>query len=296
MSLNWVKEIEGVNLFESVDLAKYTTIKLKAIGDIATVESIDALTLVIQGLQKHGIEYHVLGWGANQVISKTKNTLFIKLKLPLDRDIFKTVHKFYDLPASTPLNLLQSHAQKFGLKGWEVLTGIPASLGGAIYMNAGTALGEICNIVESVTILEPTGKVRVEKINENSFSYRKNHFVSEGEIIIEARLLHHGEDPKISQKIKEYMSYRKSTQPLASFNCGCVWKNYDANHKAGLVIDKLKLNLLKINDLEVSDKHCNFLENKGSATFEDFNALIGLTKEELLLHTGIKFELEAKIY
>ena len=163
-------------------------------------------------------------------------------------------------------------------------------------MNAGTALGEICEIVESVVILKPDGELRTEKITQKSFSYRKNHFVNEGEVIVAASLVHKGVDPEISKVIKEYMAYRKRTQPLSSFNCGCVWKNFDDSHKAGLFIDKLKLNQLKFDGIEVSDKHCNFLENKGNAKFDDFKALIELLKEELLLHSGIKFELEAKIY
>tara|TARA_Y100000780_G_scaffold232593_1_gene268204 strand:+ start:61467 stop:62357 length:891 start_codon:yes stop_codon:yes gene_type:complete len=291
-----LSKIPGVDFLKDTDLSRFTTIRLKVFGDLAIVSSIEALKKTIAKCRESETRYHLLGWGANQVLSSSDNTLFIKLKFDLNRDVFKSVQEKYTLPASTPLNVLQGHAQKFGLKGWEVITGIPASLGGAIYMNAGTALGEICEIVESVSILQPDGEIRTEKIGPESFSYRKNKFVKNGEIIIGATLIHRGQDPEIGRKIKEYMSFRKRTQPLSSFNCGCVWKNYDQNHKAGLFIDKLKLNLLKFNTMEVSDKHCNFLENKGGASFDDFKALIELSQEELLLHSGIKFELEAKIY
>tara|TARA_Y100001936_G_C16085783_1_gene681622 strand:+ start:1412 stop:2302 length:891 start_codon:yes stop_codon:yes gene_type:complete len=296
MSCDELLNISNVEYLKNTDLSRFTTIRLKVFGDLAVVTSIESLKKVIAFTLDKGIRYHLLGWGANQVLSSTKNTLFIKLKFDLDRSIFKSVKSSYHLPASTPLNVLQAHAQKFGLKGWEVITGIPASLGGAIYMNAGTALGEICEIVESVAILKPDGELRTEKITQKSFSYRKNHFVNEGEVIVAASLVHKGVDPEISKVIKEYMAYRKRTQPLSSFNCGCVWKNFDDSHKAGLFIDKLKLNQLKFDGIEVSDKHCNFLENKGNAKFDDFKALIELLKEELLLHSGIKFELEAKIY
>lgn len=296
MNLEWAKSIEGVDILESVDLAKFTTIKLHATGTVAVVNEGDALKELIVALNERSVEYHLIGWGANQVISRTKDTLFVKLDLPFDRGILKEPRAKYRLPASVALNVLQSHAMKFGLKGWEVFTGIPASLGGAIYMNAGTALGEIGSIVETVEILTPEGCLRTEKISPDSFSYRRNNFVKKGEVIVAAELVQRGLDPEISKIIKEYMGFRKRTQPLASYNCGCVWKNFDENHKAGLFVDKTGLNNLAFGDLRVSDRHSNFFENKGGASFEDFQALKELLEEQLLLHTGIRFELEAKVY
>ena len=296
MSLAAAIDIAGVEVFEQVDLAKYTTIKLSIIGDIALVSTLDGLRALVKYARSKNFKYHLIGWGANQVIANSEGTLFIKLNLKFDRTQLASPKPRYRLPASAPLNVLQSHAQKFGIVGWEVITGIPASLGGAIYMNAGTALGEIGEIVESVEIMTPEGDIRTENITPESFSYRSNNFVKEGEVIIEAVLVSKGQDPKVSEKIKEYMEYRKTTQPLKSKNCGCVWKNSGSEYKAGLFVDKTGLHNLSFGDLEVSDLHSNFYENKGSATFQDFRALTGLLQDQLLLHTGIRFELEAKIY
>lgn len=291
-----IERIEGIELKLGTNLSKYTTIRLSCIGDIAMVSTVEALASLLPVLVEKGINYQVLGWGANQVISKTSNTLFIKLRFHFNRELLSEPRSLYHLPASAPLNALQSHAQKFGLSGWEVFTGVPASLGGAIYMNAGTALGEIGEIVKSVELMRPDGSIRVEKIVDKSFSYRKNHFVKKGEVIIAASLCHRGIDPGISEKIKTYMEFRKRSQPLKSFNCGCVWKNFDENHKAGLFVDKSGLNNLISGKMEVSDIHSNFYENKGGANYEDFESLTELLREQLLLHTGIRFELEAKIY
>lgn len=292
----WASEIEGVQLKEDIDLARYTTIRIVATGSIAIVESENALSSLLKLLVNKKLNYHVLGWGANQVISKTKNTLFIKLNFEFDRSYLLIPKKEYELPASLGVNVLQTHAQKFGLKGWEVFTGVPASLGGAIFMNAGTALGEIGEIVKSVRIMKSDGSIREHLVDKDSFSYRKNHFVAEGEVIVSATLINKGQDPEIGEKIKNYMNYRKTTQPLKSYNCGCVWKNYDSNRKAGLYVDKSGLSNLKVGNLEVSGLHSNFYENKGGATFEDFKRLTELLNEQLYLHTGIRFELEAKIY
>lgn len=296
MKYNFLKDLEDLELLENIDLSKYTTMRLKKNGDFLLVRSIGALSKVIPLLNQNGIQYHLVGWGANQIIHTTDNVLFINLRFPFYRDQLKQIHKEYILPASVPLNVLTSHAQKFGLKGWEVFTGIPASLGGAIFMNAGTALGEIGSLVKWVKVVQKNGRIKKIIINNESFSYRKNHFVEPGEVIIEVCLTHLGQDEAIKNKIKEYMKFRKESQPLASYNCGCVFKNYDQSHKAGQFIDITGLKGLTVNDLKISPLHANFIENSGQATSEDFLEMVDVIQFSLEVFTGIKFELEAKVY
>ena len=284
-----------IEIYENVSLQKYTTIKLEVIGSIAIVKSITALKQLLVEIQKKQLKYHLIGWGANQIIHNTQSTLFIKLDFPFDRNYFSEVKTKYVLPASIPLNLLTSHAQKFGLKGWEVFTGIPATLGGAIFMNAGTALGEIGNLVESVLILR-SGELKRIQINSKSFSYRKNNFLQDNDVIVEATLVHQGLDEKIKKKINDYLDYRKKTQPLNTKNCGCVFKNFDSEHKAGQFIDLVGLKGFELNGIGISLVHGNFIENSQNGSTHDFLDLIDSIQYELELFTGIKFELEAKIY
>lgn len=163
-------------------------------------------------------------------------------------------------------------------------------------MNAGTALGEIGDLVKDVSILQVDGEVRLEKIDQNSFKYRGNNFVKPGEVILEATLINKGQDPEIAKIIKNYLEYRKSSQPLTTKNCGCVFKNFDQNHKAGQFIDLTGLKGLMLNGLKVSDVHANFIENFDQGSSDDFLTLTNIIKDELELFSGIKFELEAKIY
>lgn len=285
-----------IEYFIDSNLEKFTTMRLRVNGDIAIVSSLKALTLLIKFLVERKINYHLVGWGANQVIHNTNNTLFIKLNFNFDREYLKESKDEYVLPASVSLNLLTSHAQKFGLKGWEVFTGIPASLGGAIFMNAGTALGEIGNLVKNVKILQVDGSIRSYNVGKNSFSYRKNHFVKTGEVIVEATLYHLGLDEGIKSKIKDYLDYRKTSQPLNTKNCGCVFKNFDQKRKAGQFIDSIGLKGLGLKGLKVSQKHANFIENFDEGSSEDFLKLVDVIKYELEAFAGIKFELEAKVY
>lgn len=296
---NLAKELSAVTdigVLENVDLTKYTTIKLQTFGSLIKVYSVAATQELIIKLKSINCQYHLVGWGANQIIHELNDTVLIKLDYKFNRDYLKTVKNEYVLPASVSLNILTAHAQKFGLSGWEVFTGIPASLGGAIFMNAGTSLGEIGSIVKEVKILDTGGKVRSVKIDQDSFSYRKNHIVEDGEVIIEVTLFHSGIDPKIKEQIKEYIEFRKRTQPLSSKNCGCAFKNFDNVHKAGQFIDICGLKGLTKNGLRVSHLHANFIENIDSASSQDFVDLTNLIKYELELFSGIEFELEAKVY
>lgn len=291
-----INTINGVTLFKDVNLEKYTTIRLSVTGTIAIVKNVEALKKLLHEIKNLNCNYQVVGWGANQVLHTTANTIFIKLDFEFDRNYLSCVREEYKLPASVPLNILTSHAQKYGLKGWEVFTGIPASFGGAIFMNAGTALGEIGVLIKSVRILTKNGVIKDKAIDKTCFSYRKNKFLKDGDIILEATITHFGQDDAIKEKIKEYLKYRKASQPLATRNCGCVFKNFDSLHKAGHFIDATGLKGLTLNGVKVSQKHANFVENFEEGTSSDFLALIEAIKYELELFTGIKFELEAKIY
>lgn len=287
-------KIQDIVFREDTDLTGYSTFRLQARGDLAIVKTVDALSHLIKILCRHNRSYRMIGWGANQVLKTIESDLLIKLELSFDPTVFDEIRPSYHLPASTGLNLLTSHALKFNLSGWEVFTGIPASLGGAIAMNAGTALGEIGSLVKSARVMNCDGHVREEIMNEKSFAYRRNNFLRKGDVIVSAEVLHKGVDPQVAQRIKDYVVYRKNSQPLASKNCGCVFKNYDKEHKAGKYIDLTGLKGLSVGAISVSLVHANFMENKGNADYEQFSELTRLINQQMQLHWGIEFELEVK--
>ena len=160
---NDFSKIDECEYFELIDISKYSTIKLKAVGNIVIVKTIEALEKSIKLLNEKKIKFLIVGWGANQVLVNTESVVLIKLSFEFDRSSYGELLKEYTFPASAPLTFLTSLASKYGLKGWEVFTGIPASVGGAVYMNAGTALGEIGSLVKSIKVLcfltMPIGKV-----------------------------------------------------------------------------------------------------------------------------------------
>ena len=302
--INDIKKISGLEIFENQDLKKFSTMRLESKGNLVVVKTIKALSDLLKLLNKENQKFHILGWGANQLLAKEFSVPVIKLEFGFDKSYLSQVRDEYILPASVSIPVLSSHATKFGLKGWEVFTGVPASLGGAIFMNAGTNLGEIGDLVKLVKIMTNSGDIKERVIQKGDFSYRKNNFLKENEIIVEATLVHHGVDESIKNKIKDYLALRNKTQPLKEFTCGCIFKNYYDESKtklgmktcrAGQAIDIIGLKGFQINSLRVSPKHANFMENLGDSNIEDVSKMINKVKKVLNWQFGVDFETEVKI-
>ncbi len=297
--LEKLNSIDGIEVELQKDLKKYSTMRLDAIGDLVTVKNVEALKKVTKYMTDNGLNYRTLGWGANMLIPATSPVPYLQLDFPLDRNIFEKPQDEYVLPASVALATLTSHASKFGLKGWEVFTGIPASLGGAIFMNAGTNLGEIGSLIKEVKLITKNGEEKLIKIDQHSFTYRHNHFVNQGDVIYEARLIHFGISEGITHKIREYLEMRNRTQPLKEWTCGCIFKNNQnllsgVTCRAGLFIDIMGLKGFTYKNLRISPKHANFMENSGESSYEDVLRMINVLQKELKLQTGVTFETEVE--
>ena len=290
-----IKKIEGVDFESDADITKMTTFRLESKADLAIVRTPQALSQLLKLLAEHNASYIILGLGANQILPLQVDSLIIHLKFTFDQQELAEYQSSYIIPASVNLTHLTAAAVKHGLDGWEVFTGIPATLGGAIYMNAGTALGEIGSLVHEVYLIDKKGNTRTHVVDEKSFSYRRNYFVQAGDVIIGAKLSHRGRNEEIPGKIKNYLAYRKNSQPLATRNCGCVFKNPGQLYQAGRLIDQLGLKGLRNGGLQVSLKHANFIENQTSSHWDQFKDLTDAIKWQMNMFYGIEFELEVKI-
>ena len=286
---------KGFKIFQEIDLVNHSTIKLHATGNLLLIESVDALKYVLPILNKHDIQYQALGLGANQVLCGHDDRVFIKLKLPFDRNLLSKKRDIYHLPASLSLSLLIKHAQKFDLKGWECMAGIPATIGGATYMNAGTHCGEFGNLVSKVFLIRGDGIEKVVKIDKESYSYRKNHFVEQGEIIYAVSLVHYGNDKGVAARIDNHLAERDKSQPWREKTCGCVLKNISKSCRAGHYIDILNVKGLSYRGIRIDHRHGNFFINEGEAEAENFIELVSIVQDELYLQFGKRFETEVEI-
>jgi UDP-N-acetylmuramate dehydrogenase len=290
-------QTDEIVIDQDCDLTNFSTMKLKASGDLITVKSVEALKEVQRVCSENNISPVVLGLGANQLIKSHSSRPYLKLHLPFEKAYLEGIKDQYTFPASVPLAQLTAHAIKYSLKGWEVFTGIPATIGGAVFMNAGTSLGETGSLIKSVKVVTKQGEEKEIAIDESSFSYRKNNFLSEGDIIFSVEMIHHGIDQSVSALIKKYLQKRVESQPLNQKTCGCVFKN-KKNGKtchAGQYIDIMGLKGFTLGDIRVSPVHANFLENVGQASYEDVQKSISFIRDELRLQFGLSFDTEVRI-
>lgn len=293
-----LKDISDIEIELDKDLSRYSTMRVKSIGDMITVKSVIALKEVVSTLTKKDFKYHLLGLGANQLLNERIDLPIIHLDFSYDKSIFDDYHESYILPASIKLSTLTAHASKNGNMKWEVITGIPATLGGAIFMNAGTGLGWISEIVKRVWFIDKEGVEHIHDVNEDSFSYRQNNFLGPGDVVYQVELISHGQDQELGKKIRDYLLVRNKTQPLREKTCGSVFKNITNKERtctAGRFVDILNLKGLQVGGVRVSNLHGNFMENFQEATASDVKELIKLVQDELLLQYGLKFEPEVRI-
>jgi UDP-N-acetylmuramate dehydrogenase len=195
--------------------------------------------------------------------------------------------------AGVRMPVLIQHAIRKGLSGLEWAAGIPGTVAGCVVMNAGTRLGEMSEALKAVKVVDPTGRVVTCPASDIRFSYRRA-LLPRGIVAGAWLQLKPAARAKIATTVKEYLRYRKDTQPLTMPNAGCVFKN-PSHDSAGRLIEAAGLKGARIGDAQVSTKHANFVVNLGQARAADVIALIkkvGRTVEE---RTGKTLELELKI-
>lgn len=243
----------------------------------AEVDSLYSLNCIINLAKEHRIKYKVIGNGTNILVSDLGfNGIIIDIK-NLNDVFFK--REQVKAMAGAKVEKLIKFALDNKLSGLEALSGIPATLGGAIVMNAG-AFGH--NISDYITTVETLcdGKIKVYDKSECKFCYRTSKFFGKKEVVISATfLLKNKERNVISDSIKSYLNLRHSIQPSGR-SCGSVFRN-PKPFSAGALIEKTGLKGYKVGGATVSDKHANFIITSSKATAKDVYVLINTIKEKV---------------
>jgi UDP-N-acetylmuramate dehydrogenase len=179
------------------------------------------------------------------------------------------------------------------LSGLEFALGIPGTVGGAVVMNAGTREGEMSDLLTAVRIIETDGTVRTLSRAEMAFGYRWSRFPRG--VIVGARMkLRKAGKAEIQRRMEGFTDRRKATQPLTLPNAGSVFKNPNGTFAAKLV-EAVGLKGRRIGDAQVSERHANFIVNRGRATAKEVLQLIRLIGKRVEEETGITLELELRI-
>jgi UDP-N-acetylmuramate dehydrogenase len=286
-------EIRGEVRFKE-PLSFHTSLRMGGAADIFVVpQDVDDIRHALKFAEREQLPVAVLG-GGNNLLVRDRGIRGVVLKLEgcLGRAEFHGEEAVAG--AGVSLSSLIREAAVLNLGGIECLVGIPATVGGALAMNAGTADGSIGDFVSAVYYLHPDGSIGEFKPGTGAFTYRSFN-PPPGAVLVGCRLqLHRRPLAEIQKDIKQRLKVKKSTQPLALASAGYVWKD-PAGELATKLIERAGLKSKRINGAEVSAKHANFIVNRGGAMAADVLALMEMTQERVRTHSGIRLEPEIRI-
>lgn len=257
---------------ENALMKDYTTYKLSGkINKVVYPENLEKLKSLLRYLKEKNIKYMVIGNGSNLIFSCDYDGVLIKL----DKfNIIEINDNIVKVGAGYSLIKLAMKTAREGLSGLEFASGIPGTIGGAIYMNAGAYNSSMSDVVESVLVLDNNLEIKKLSLEDMNFSYRNSILKNNNYICLEATLkLKKGKEEEILELIKNRKKRRLRTQPLEYPSAGSVFRNPPGDF-AGRLIEEAGLKGININDAEVSEKHANFIINKGKASGKDVKVLI----------------------
>lgn len=290
-----LKKIKCGKIKENVDLSLYTTYKVKATGKYMVFPSnIEELICLMSFIESKKLKYKVIGGGSNLIFENSiYDGILINLSKFDDVNFNETTIK---VSAGYSLMKLALKACRMSLTGLEFATGIPGTVGGAIYNNAGAYKSDMGYIVESVDVLTPDFKIKTFYNKDLSFHYRTSFFKSNpGYIILSATIiLKKGNLKDIQSIIEDRKQRRLMSQPLDYPSAGSVFRNPDNNY-AGALIENIGYKGKEIGGAKVSEKHANFIINYGSATGSDIVKLIEEIKSKVKEKFDIDLVLEQEI-
>lgn len=292
--MNGIEEIKSQNYGKVILNAKlkdYTTYQSEGIVDaIVFPKTVEDLIHVLDILKRNQIKHKLLGNGSNLIFNNHYDGVLIKLEELNHLHIEGTK---VTVGAGYPVMKLSLKVSRMGLSGLEFASGIPGTVGGAIFMNAGAYKSDMGYITKKVKVLTPELKVITMNNSEMDFHYRTSFLQKNPEYVcIEAELeLVHGDRDIIMDIIRDRKKRRLETQPLEYPSAGSVFRNPPDDY-AGRLIEAVGYKGKNIGGAEVSSKHANFIVNKAHASGEDIKTLILEIQDKVKEEMGIMLKIE----
>ncbi|KZZ82942.1 MULTISPECIES: UDP-N-acetylmuramate dehydrogenase [Bacillaceae] len=296
---NVIKELEQADIGKVLvnePLSKHTTMKIGGPADcLVQPKDIESIETIIRIVKKHGVKWRAIGRGSNLLVADQGiEGVVIKLgdgldHMEIDGDILTVGGGYSVIKLATIIS-------KKGLSGLEFASGIPGSIGGAVYMNAGAHGSDMSKILVKARVLFEDGTMDWLTNEELNFSYRTSLLQKERPgICLEAVLkLEAGVKEDIVKVMQKNKDYRRDTQPW-NFPCaGSIFRNPLPEY-AGALVEKAGLKGYKLGGAQVSDMHGNFIVNAGGATAEDVLNLIAFIKKTIMEQYGTELETEVEI-
>ncbi|MCI8777590.1 MAG: UDP-N-acetylmuramate dehydrogenase [Bacilli bacterium] len=288
-----LKKLNCGEIIFDVSLKKYNTYNIGGSALALIVpNNIDELKTVISFAKKNNLRVKIIGNGSNLVFSdKYYEMLLINLKNFNNIEINENIIK---VGSGVNLMKLAYKVSRLGLTGLEFATGIPATVGGAIYMNAGAYNSDMSNVLVRATILTDDLEIKEFSNTDFNFSYRYSNLQDKNNYVcLDATLkLENGNSDEILKLIEDRKNRRVSSQPLEYPSAGSVFRNPSSDIYAGKLIEDLGLKGHQIGGAMISNKHANFIINYDNASGDDIKKLIIETKMKVYEKYGIDLKIE----
>ncbi|MCL2884283.1 MAG: UDP-N-acetylmuramate dehydrogenase [Oscillospiraceae bacterium] len=291
---------------EHEPMAAHTTFKIGGEADVLAEGSADDLRAVRARCLRDGTPLTVIGGGANLLVHDAGVRGVVFHLLPEEPAVHGT---HIVCGAGTPLKALCLCARDHGLSGLEFAYGIPGTVGGAVWMNAGAYGGEMKDVLVSVgtagtaetalisteTSAPADSAAHIVTANHMDLTYRHSIFMDTGEVILSAEIALTPDDPAaIDARMQELLTKRKEKQPLEFPSAGSYFKRPPGGY-AGTLIEAAGLKGFAVGGAAVSDKHAGFIINKGGATCADVLALEDAVRRRVFEHSGVLLEREVRL-
>ena len=292
------KVIPEENIKINEPMSKHTSFKTGGPAEIYIIgKTLEQIQEVLKYSNQNNIQLYIIGNGSNLLVSD-EGIKGIVLKIAVDN--IETLESDFGVlvkaGAGVKIMALAQILKKDGITGFEELAGIPGTMGGANYMNAGAYGKELKDIIVSTkAINKETGEIETLKNEEQELNYRSSIFKNRKYIIIETMLnLQKGIPEEIERKMNDFLNQRKEKQPIEYPSAGSTFKRGEGFITAKL-IDECGLKGYQIGGAQISEKHAGFIINKNNATSKDILDLIKYTKKKVFEKFGVQIEEEVEI-
>jgi UDP-N-acetylmuramate dehydrogenase len=279
-------------------MSRYASLSVGGKADaLVFVENEGQMVQVVRKLKKKNINFLPVGNLTNIIVRDGGYRGAILLMQGLKEISYLCTPEgrhYISAQAGAALAKVVSTATAYGLTGLEFCAGIPGSVGGAVWMNAGAYGKEMKDVIETVSLLNAGSEKKILRREEISFGYRRSGLPPESIILNAQFKLEKGERAKIKEKISEIIQWRQEKHPLDLPNAGSIFKNMPGR-PAGKLIEELGMKGVNVGDAQISLKHANFIVNRGKAKASDVLALIELIQFKAKKEKGVILEPEVII-
>ena len=289
--------LPGIELRFNAPMKNHTSFRIGGPAEVmAFPKNSEELSEILKVSKLLDAEYRILGAGTNilapdegikGIVICLKDSLDGMELLPGDR---------VRIAAGVSMARAAMFAANHSLSGLEFAHGIPGSVGGGVYMNAGAYGGEICQVCECVEVMDDSGDIRTVPGSEMDFSYRHSRLEDEGGIVLSVTFTLTPEpESEIREKMQELMAKRRASQPLDKPSAGSAFKRPVGGYAAAL-IDGAGLKGYRVGDAAISEKHAGFAVNLGEATAADVLTLLRQVSDKVYESSGIRIEPEIRLW